>query len=1471
MQFNITKTIEENKNLVDTDYIYNKTFKRFEQKVGENWSVIEPNQLKKIISEPTGFALLNNETDIYSSIISFSVDGTRILSITPSNEHFIFYINGKEYVKTDVSQVQIADIEGLHYIYFNENGILESKLDFAISEIMRKYASVATVYWDYTNKKAIYIGDKRHAINTDAYQNYLDFINDQTVEYIEGTAIKFTNNTDGSINNKVDGSGTSNYHTSFAVEGGKYRNYEFVNDSEHIEFNENIPIFYKQTITQEKNWIAMANNSTTIVAISNDGEYRLMYSEDDGDTWTKVYLPYYSTWTDIIYAQNKFVAVASSGDYLITISSDGKIWTPIVVPQKNKWQSIAYGNNTFVVVGLDGLNKVMTSTNASLWITRETPSSLPLKSVAYINESKFIAVSEDDILNSVDVSQNIIAVSKGFVSTNNGLTWDYINISHPKTWRSIHYANGRYIALSTSGKNRLLNTNSTSVWPTYEMIDTIGDMQTWESLAYSAGYHMAIASDGTNRFARSTNGSTWTSFQTKTSGGTLINNPWHRIVVSSDTNTIVILSRSGTNEIGYTSTGTSGDNGSVWTFTTSQDTKSLEDIVYGADKWVAIASANTAGNRISYSTNLTSWTDISVFSTTKLTNEVEWRSIAYGNGYYTAVGVEDVSWKAQTVSQQNQWQGIAFGNGIFVAVAGNGSNRVMTSTDGRTWTVRNAAEANNWTSITFGNGTFVAVAASGTNRVMTSTDGVTWVARTAAAANEWRSVTFGNNTFVAVSSTGTGVQRVMTSSNGTTWTIANAAQANTWQSVTFGNNTFVAVASDGTNRVMTSSNGTSWTVQVASSQSYWYSVTYGANLFMAVVSDPLNVTGANEIMTSYDGITWVSKPLPETKVWFNVSYGNGYFVIVGYSNILLKSTDGGNTWTSTAAPSSSAWCSTVYSGTTFASVAFTGTHSVMIDFIETARIAYSANGITWTESTIGVVRNWIRIKYLQSYFFALNTDNEIYYSANGVNGWLKINFSTEINSLNLSFVNFTTSGLQYIFLTSSNKIVVTGTDLTDTAKMNVYNVIDNLSFTDITSNQEGQVVIANKQNNVMTSDDDGVTWNIKNITNSNINKIKYFNDYFILLGTSDTNRIIYSNKTDLFSAYTSITNTSFPYSIADMIYKNNKYVFLVTNTDKRVIIIPEIINTSSENILQTTLQKEAIRDINNAWRRIDNTTTDFVKNRCIIQNNKINYNKFLNGLFSLEICNNKFYLYHIFMSNDKDNKYIIISGNYEYDSVEEAKNSIMDEINKLNGLPFNDFLSLGSIVFEVNDSYTNTAKARIVNINGNNYYKLIKKDLVSISNNLALANTLRESTTNNNNLINNTDLINLYGNKILEYALNKLQNLVNRDIDNFITRREIVLNNNESSSITNIFGTQITGSYEVFDKNNPEIGMILFLKQSTDINTDPTVNITSYSSKILPNSAGDNASLGVYIDGNRLVNFKNIGTETLNLVIYRKI
>lgn len=281
------------------------------------------------------------------------------------------------------------------------------------------------------------------------------------------------------------------------------------------------------------------------------------------------------------------------------------------------------------------------------------------------------------------------------------------------------------------------------------------------------------------------------------------------------------------------------------------------------------------------------------------------------------------AWNSATAAEANAWYSVAYGNGQFVAVAGSGTNRVMTSTDGVTWTPRAAAEANPWYSVTYGNGQFVAVAGSGANRVMTSPDGVTWTPRAAAEANTWNSVAYGAGRYVAVASVGT--NRVMTSLDGVTWTAATAAEANNWRSVTYGNGKFVAVANNGTNRVMTSIDGVAWTSSPAAEANSWYGVTYANGQFVAVSS-----TGTNQVMTSPDGVTWTPRAAAEANNWQSVVHGNGKFVAVANSgtNRVMTSPDG-VVWTAAAAPEANSWYSVAYGNGIFAAVASTGANRVM--------------------------------------------------------------------------------------------------------------------------------------------------------------------------------------------------------------------------------------------------------------------------------------------------------------------------------------------------------------------------------------------------------------------------------------------------------------------------------------------------------------------------------------------------------------
>jgi hypothetical protein len=289
------------------------------------------------------------------------------------------------------------------------------------------------------------------------------------------------------------------------------------------------------------------------------------------------------------------------------------------------------------------------------------------------------------------------------------------------------------------------------------------------------------------------------------------------------------------------------------------------------------------------------------------------------------VRADGTTWTARSAAEANQWSSVTFGNGTFVAVSNNGTNRVMTSTDGITWTPR-SVPASSWASVTYGNGVFVAVAGFGTDRIMTSPDGVTWTPR-GSSTDSWAGITFGNNTFVAVASMGT--NRVMTSTDGITWTNRSVPTGGIqgWSAVTWGNNKFVAISLTGFNdRVMTSPDGVTWTNAQAIHNGNWSSIAYGNNLFVATASN--SGSSSDYLMTSSDGTTWTPRTAAVAVGWNAVVYGGGKFVAVSSSGSsrVMTSTDG-ITWTGHTAADASGWSSVTYGNGLYVAVASNGSGS----------------------------------------------------------------------------------------------------------------------------------------------------------------------------------------------------------------------------------------------------------------------------------------------------------------------------------------------------------------------------------------------------------------------------------------------------------------------------------------------------------------------------------------------------------------
>lgn len=95
-------------------------------------------------------------------------------------------------------------------------------------------------------------------------------------------------------------------------------------------------------------------------------------------------------------------------------------------------------------------------------------------------------------------------------------------------------------------------------------------------------------------------------------------------------------------------------------------------------------------------------------------------------------------------------------------------------------------------------------------------------------------------------------------------------------------------------------------------------------------------------------------------------------------------------------------------------------------------------------------------------------------------------------------------------------------------------------------------------------------------------------------------------------------------------------------------------------------------------------------------NGRLPYNALNAGVWSLsEVPNNQFVLVHFFATNDVNNPVVGIQGINTYNSISGARTGATVEIGSLSGLPFAEFVAIGSVIFETATGYLNTPKAKV--------------------------------------------------------------------------------------------------------------------------------------------------------------------------------
>jgi hypothetical protein len=104
-------------------------------------------------------------------------------------------------------------------------------------------------------------------------------------------------------------------------------------------------------------------------------------------------------------------------------------------------------------------------------------------------------------------------------------------------------------------------------------------------------------------------------------------------------------------------------------------------------------------------------------------------------------------------------------------------------------------------------------------------------------------------------------------------------------------------------------------------------------------------------------------------------------------------------------------------------------------------------------------------------------------------------------------------------------------------------------------------------------------------------------------------------------------------------------------------------------------------------------------------NGRLPYNQYTGGAWTLtQVANSAFVLVHFFATNDKESGVVGIQGIQTYNSISSARIGANEEISSLSGLPFAEFVPIGSVIFETASSFSNAIKARVLQTDtGANY------------------------------------------------------------------------------------------------------------------------------------------------------------------------
>lgn len=320
---------------------------------------------------------------------------------------------------------------------------------------------------------------------------------------------------------------------------------------------------------------------------------------------------------------------------------------------------------------------------------------------------------------------SIFFISLAFLGTDayaNEIEWSSIEAPAQNSWRAVTYGEGKFVAVSTDGTNRIMISEDGKNW---EVTPTTWGSQWFTGIAYGNGAFVLGNAWNGNIFYRSIDGGqTWTGVTGAASGAQLGD-----IAYVDGVFVAVDYSRSFTNQAAGQQIFISND-GWTWEAKGESAKKYWNGIAFGDGKIVIVGrkgESATDGKHIGVSEDKgQTWQ----YFAGPVAGGGYWTSVAYGNGKFVAISEDDGAAQDIIVSSDGKnwtaysspdtkawWEDIAFGNGYFVMVSYDYNNSsseagkaVAISKDGINWETVDTVPGHGYYSVTFGDDKFVVVA-----------------------------------------------------------------------------------------------------------------------------------------------------------------------------------------------------------------------------------------------------------------------------------------------------------------------------------------------------------------------------------------------------------------------------------------------------------------------------------------------------------------------------------------------------------------------------------------------------------------------------------------------------------------------------------------------------------------------------------------------------------------------------------------